>query len=83
MKKVGRKTMSDHLKMKIADPEQVTDVMINAIRQSVWFAAGLHGVLPMTGTSATQFVPNLVRDIAAALTGIGVVMIQPDLTYEE
>lgn len=54
------------LKFKMADPKEVTDLMVAAVRDSEWFAGGPH----------VQFVPNLVRDINLALTNAGCVIMQ-------
>lgn len=60
--------MKPNLNLKLADAQQVTTTMIEAMRTSQWFAGGMHH----------QFAPNLVRDIQAALTDLGIVMFQLD-----
>jgi hypothetical protein len=55
------------VKMKMADPEQVTATMVEVVRTSPYFAG------------AGPFAANLVRDIQTALAQKAIVMIQPDV----
>lgn len=56
-----------NIKMKMADPEQVTDLITDAVLTSFW-ASGL----------SKEWAGDLVRDIHRGFSDAGIVMIQVD-----
>lgn len=60
-----------NVKMKLADPEQITDLITDAVLTSFW-ASGL----------SREWAGDLVRDIHLALTNAGCVIIQIDQTVD-
>lgn len=57
-----------NVKMKLADPQQVTDLMTDAVTTQFW----------ASGLVSREWAAELVRDIHLALSDAGCVIIQID-----